>query len=90
MQMRRRAALIARVPARSRYVFARTGTAEIATDPMAPNVSDTYIMLKPRERVAEPATLARTELVAAIEEALDAAARATYEFSSRSSCASTS
>lgn len=27
-------------------VFSRTGTAEIATDPMGPNVTDTYIMLK--------------------------------------------
>ncbi len=26
--------------------FSRTGTAEIATDPMGPNVTDTYIMLK--------------------------------------------
>jgi cobalt-zinc-cadmium resistance protein CzcA len=29
-------------------IFARTGTAEVATDPMGPNVSDTYIMLTPR------------------------------------------
>ncbi|MGH7198272.1 MAG: efflux RND transporter permease subunit, partial [Candidatus Omnitrophota bacterium] len=27
-------------------VFGRTGTAEIATDPMGPNVTDTYIMMK--------------------------------------------
>lgn len=30
-------------------IFSRIGTAEIATDPMNPNVSDTYLMLKPRE-----------------------------------------
>jgi heavy metal efflux system protein len=30
-------------------VFSRIGTAEVATDPMNPNVSDTYVMLKPRE-----------------------------------------
>ncbi len=30
-------------------VFSRLGTAEIATDPMGVNVSDTYIMLKPSE-----------------------------------------
>jgi heavy metal efflux system protein len=30
-------------------VFSRIGTAEVATDPMNPNVSDTYIMLQPRE-----------------------------------------
>jgi heavy metal efflux system protein len=29
------------------YVFSKTGTAEVATDPMPPNVSDTFIMLKP-------------------------------------------
>ncbi len=31
-------------------VFARTGTAEIATDPMGPNISDTYVMLTPKKR----------------------------------------
>ena len=30
-------------------VFARTGTAEIASDPMPPNISDGYIMLKPMD-----------------------------------------
>ncbi len=30
-------------------VFSRIGTAEIATDPMGVNVSDTYVMLKPKE-----------------------------------------
>jgi cobalt-zinc-cadmium resistance protein CzcA len=30
-------------------VFSRLGTSEVATDPMGPNVSDTYIMLKPRD-----------------------------------------
>ncbi|MFX5743311.1 efflux RND transporter permease subunit, partial [Acinetobacter baumannii] len=28
-------------------VFARSGTAEVASDPMPPNISDGYIMLKP-------------------------------------------
>lgn len=31
-------------------VFARIGTSEVATDPMGVNISDTYIMLKPREQ----------------------------------------
>lgn len=31
------------------HVFSRIGTSEVATDPMGVNVSDTYIMLKPRE-----------------------------------------
>ena len=31
------------------HVFSRIGTSEVATDPMGVNVSDTYIMLKPKE-----------------------------------------
>ncbi|EPZ49670.1 heavy metal efflux pump, CzcA family [Bacteriovorax sp. BAL6_X] len=30
-------------------VFARTGAAEISTDPMGVNISDSYVMLKPRD-----------------------------------------
>ncbi len=32
------------------YIFGRLGTAEIAIDPMGPNISDTYVMLKPRDQ----------------------------------------
>lgn len=32
-----------------RDAFSRIGTAEVATDPMGPNVADTYVMLKPKE-----------------------------------------
>jgi cobalt-zinc-cadmium resistance protein CzcA len=32
------------------HTFATIGTAEIATDPMGPNVGDTYIILKPRDQ----------------------------------------
>lgn len=32
------------------HVFSRIGTSEVATDPMGVNVSDTYIMLKPRDK----------------------------------------
>ncbi|PKH30864.1 efflux RND transporter permease subunit [Acinetobacter radioresistens] len=35
-------------------VFARTGTAEVATDVMPPNISDGYIMLKPNEKWPDP------------------------------------
>lgn len=31
------------------FVFSKTGTAEMASDPMPPNVSDTFIVLKPHE-----------------------------------------
>ncbi|MBI3737020.1 CusA/CzcA family heavy metal efflux RND transporter, partial [Candidatus Sumerlaeota bacterium] len=32
------------------YVFSKTGTAEIAADPMPPNASDFYVMLKPLDQ----------------------------------------
>ena len=35
-------------------VFAKIGTPEIATDPMPPNVADTFVMLKPREQWPDP------------------------------------
>lgn len=31
-------------------IFSRIGTAEVATDPMGPNVADTYLMLTPRDQ----------------------------------------
>jgi heavy metal efflux system protein len=32
------------------YVFSKTGTAEMASDPMPPNVSDTFVILKPKDQ----------------------------------------
>ena len=32
------------------YVFSKTGTAEVASDPMPPSISDTFIMLKPKDQ----------------------------------------
>ena len=43
-------------------VFSKLGTAEIASDPMPPNVADTYVMLKPRSEWPEP-RLPTAELV---------------------------
>ena len=34
-------------------VFSRIGTAEVATDPMGPNISDTYVLLKPKSEWGE-------------------------------------
>lgn len=39
---------IAEIPEVS-LVFSKTGTAELASDPMPPNVSDTFVIFKPRE-----------------------------------------
>ncbi|WP_173910942.1 efflux RND transporter permease subunit [Acinetobacter sp. Marseille-Q1618] len=35
-------------------IFARTGTAEVATDVMPPNISDAVLLLKPRDQWANP------------------------------------
>ncbi|MGU3538923.1 efflux RND transporter permease subunit [Methylobacterium sp. A54F] len=61
------------------YVFSKTGTAEIASDPMPPNVSDTFVMLKPRSAWPDPA-LSREALVARIEAAVEALPGNAYEF----------
>ncbi|WP_423395058.1 efflux RND transporter permease subunit [Burkholderia sp. LMG 21824] len=61
-------------------VFARTGTAEIAADPMPPNLSDGYIMLKPADQWPNPKK-PRDTLVREIEEALAELPGSAYEFS---------
>ncbi len=61
-------------------VFARTGTAEIAADPMPPNLSDGYIMLKPVESWPDPRR-SRDELRQAIEAVLSEIPGNAYEFS---------
>ncbi|MFG6489308.1 efflux RND transporter permease subunit [Roseateles sp. BYS78W] len=35
-------------------VYSKLGTAEIASDPMPPNVADTFVMLKPRDQWPDP------------------------------------
>jgi cobalt-zinc-cadmium resistance protein CzcA len=61
-------------------VFARTGTAEIAADPMPPNLSDGYIMLKPTRDWPDPSK-SRDTLRQEIEEVLAALPGNAYEFS---------
>jgi cobalt-zinc-cadmium resistance protein CzcA len=61
-------------------VFARTGTAEIASDPMPPNISDGYIMLKPREQWPDPQR-SRDDLLAAVQKVVEAIPGSNYEFS---------
>jgi len=61
-------------------VFARTGTAEIASDPMPPNISDGYIMLKPQSEWPEPRKTP-AELLDAIQEEAEKLAGSSYEFS---------
>jgi cobalt-zinc-cadmium resistance protein CzcA len=60
-------------------VFAKTGTAEAAADPMPPNVSDTFIILKPQDEWPNPRKT-KAELVAEIERAVKQVPGNNYEF----------
>ncbi|RUP29445.1 MAG: CusA/CzcA family heavy metal efflux RND transporter [Curvibacter sp.] len=79
MQKQLEVHLMAKFPEIER-IFARTGTAEIASDPMPPNISDGYIMLKPLDKWPEPRKT-RDELLAAIREEADKVPGNNYEFS---------
>jgi cobalt-zinc-cadmium resistance protein CzcA len=60
--------------------FARTGTAEIATDAMPPSISDGYVMLKPRAEWPDPSK-PKSELVDEIERAANEIPGSAYEIS---------
>jgi cobalt-zinc-cadmium resistance protein CzcA len=60
--------------------FTRTGTAEVATDAMAPSMSDGYIMLKPRAEWPDP-DKSKAEVVEEIEKAADDIPGSNYEIS---------
>jgi cobalt-zinc-cadmium resistance protein CzcA len=62
------------------YVYSKTGTAEVASDPMPPNASDSFIILKPREEWPD-ASLGKDELVEQIEAKLKTLTGNAYEFS---------
>ncbi|MBB3103843.1 CusA/CzcA family heavy metal efflux RND transporter [Azomonas macrocytogenes] len=53
MQQRLEKTVVEQMPEVQR-MFARTGTAEIAADPMPPNISDGYVMLKPKDQWPDP------------------------------------
>ncbi len=61
------------------HVFTKIGTAEVATDPMPPNVADTFIILKPRSEWPDPRKT-KSALVAEIEEAVWSIPGNNYEF----------
>ena len=60
-------------------VFVKIGTAEIATDPMPPNVADNFIILKPRAEWPNPRR-SKADLVSAIEQRVDEVPGNNYEF----------
>ncbi|NIJ35139.1 efflux RND transporter permease subunit [Sphingomonas oligoaromativorans] len=61
-----------------RVVFSRTGTAELASDPMPPNATDTFIMLKPRKAWPDPSET-KAEVVERIEKRLSGVPGSAYE-----------
>ncbi|AZC26080.1 CusA/CzcA family heavy metal efflux RND transporter [Pseudomonas sessilinigenes] len=79
MQQRLEKTLLAQVPEVER-VFARTGTAEIASDPMPPNISDSYVMLKPKAQWPDPGK-SREALIADIQRASAMVPGNAYELS---------
>ena len=79
MQQQLEKTLMAQVPEIER-VFARTGTAEIASDPMPPNISDSYLMLKPKDQWPDP-NKSRETLIADIQRASAIVPGSAYELS---------
>ncbi|WP_020162273.1 efflux RND transporter permease subunit [Cycloclasticus pugetii] len=60
-------------------VFARIGTAEVATDPMPPNVADNFVILKPRSEWPD-SSKTKDELVEEMEASLEQLPGNNYEF----------
>ena len=61
-----------------RTVFSRTGTAEVASDPMPPNATDTFIMMKDRRDWPNPSE-SKAEVVERIEQRLASVPGHAYE-----------
>jgi cobalt-zinc-cadmium resistance protein CzcA len=70
---------IARLP-QVALVFSKTGTAEVASDPMPPNESDTFVILKPEEQWPNP-DLGKEAFLEELEQAVKALPGSNYEFS---------
>src|SRR5690606_25699888 len=60
-------------------VFSKIGTAEVATDPMPPNVADTFLMVKPRGQWPDPRK-PKDVLIDEIEAAVATLPGNNYEF----------
>ncbi len=61
------------------HVFAKIGTPEVATDPMPPNVADTFLILKPQDQWPNPSKSKETFL-AELRTAVEAVPGNKYEF----------
>ncbi len=61
------------------FVFSKTGTAEMAADPMPPNVSDTFIILKDKDQWPD-SVAEKSEIIAKINKAVSDVPGNNYEF----------
>ncbi len=59
-------------------VFAKIGTPEIATDPMPPNVADTFLILKPRHQWPQP-NMSKDQLLENVRQAVQQVPGNNYE-----------
>ncbi len=62
-----------------RLTAGKIGTAEVATDPMPPNVADVFVILKPRKEWPDPGR-SKADLVGALENRLEQIPGNNYEF----------
>lgn len=60
-------------------VYSKTGTAEMAADPMPPSISDTFVILKPQSQWPNPRE-SKTQLLKRMEEALEDVPGNNYEW----------
>ena len=60
-------------------IFAKLGTAEIASDPMPPSVADNFVMLKPKSEWPDP-SLSKNALIAQMQAAVAQVPGNNYEF----------
>ncbi len=63
-----------------RLVAGKIGTAEVATDPMPPNVADVFVILKPRKEWPDPRR-SKADLVESLEKRVEQIPGNNYEFS---------
>ncbi len=61
------------------HVFSRIGTAEVATDPMPPNIADTFVIMKPQKEWPHPG-LSRSGLLEKIQASVADLSGNNYEF----------
>lgn len=61
------------------FVYSKTGTAEMAADPMPPNVSDTFVILKPHEEWPDQ-SMAKPDFIEKLAKAVGQVPGNNYEY----------